>query len=65
MSTSSRSPGLTAVPGKLVSAPRIGEAQVSFECRLTEIIQLSDMHGASSSSGWCAVRSSPSTSTGR
>ncbi len=38
--------GLTAVPGKLVSAPRIGEAQVSFECRLTEIIQLSDMHGA-------------------
>jgi len=32
--------GLTAVPGKLVNVPRVAESPVSFECKLTQIIQL-------------------------
>ena len=32
--------GLTAVPGKLVNVPRVAESPVSFECKLTQVIQL-------------------------
>jgi len=32
--------GLTMVPGKLVNVPRVAESPVSFECKLTQIIQL-------------------------
>jgi flavin reductase (DIM6/NTAB) family NADH-FMN oxidoreductase RutF len=32
--------GLTAVPGTIVKAPRVAESPVSFECKLTQIIQL-------------------------
>jgi flavin reductase (DIM6/NTAB) family NADH-FMN oxidoreductase RutF len=37
--------GLTAVPGKLVNVPRVGESPVSFECRLSQIIQLQGADG--------------------
>jgi len=32
--------GLTATPSKIVSVPRVAESPVSFECRLSEIVQL-------------------------
>ena len=38
--------GLTAVPGKLVNVPRVAESPVSFECKLTQIIQLQGADGA-------------------
>jgi flavin reductase (DIM6/NTAB) family NADH-FMN oxidoreductase RutF len=37
--------GLTAVPGKLVGVPRVGESPVAFECKLTQIIQLQGADG--------------------
>jgi flavin reductase (DIM6/NTAB) family NADH-FMN oxidoreductase RutF len=37
--------GLTAVPGRLVNVPRVAESPVSFECKLTEIIQLKGANG--------------------
>ena len=37
--------GLTAAPSKLVKAPRVAESPVSFECKLTEIIQLRGADG--------------------
>jgi flavin reductase (DIM6/NTAB) family NADH-FMN oxidoreductase RutF len=37
--------GLTAVPGKLVNVPRVKESPVSFECKLTQIIQLQGKEG--------------------
>jgi flavin reductase (DIM6/NTAB) family NADH-FMN oxidoreductase RutF len=38
--------GLTAVPGRLVAAPRVLESPVNFECRLTQLIQLQGADGA-------------------
>lgn len=32
--------GLTMAPGKLVNVPRVAESPVSFECKLTQIVQL-------------------------
>ena len=37
--------GLTAVPSRLVNVPRVAESPVSFECRLSEIIQLKGADG--------------------
>src|SRR2546430_16213384 len=37
--------GLTAVPGRLVNVPRGAESPVSFECKLTQIIQLQGANG--------------------
>jgi flavin reductase (DIM6/NTAB) family NADH-FMN oxidoreductase RutF len=37
--------GLTPVPGRLVDVPRVGESRVSFECKLSEIIQLKSADG--------------------
>jgi flavin reductase (DIM6/NTAB) family NADH-FMN oxidoreductase RutF len=37
--------GLTAVRGKLVDVPRVGESPVSFECKLIEIMQLKGANG--------------------
>ena len=37
--------GLTAVPGKLVNVPRVGESPVAFECKLTQLIPLTDLAG--------------------
>ncbi len=33
--------GLTAVPGEVVRAPRVGEARVQMECRLLRIVEVS------------------------
>jgi flavin reductase (DIM6/NTAB) family NADH-FMN oxidoreductase RutF len=38
--------GLTAVPGTMVKAPRVAESRVSFECKLTQILQLQGADGA-------------------
>ena len=38
--------GLTPLPGRLVNVPRVAESPVSFECRLTQIIQLQGADGA-------------------
>ncbi|WP_136467503.1 flavin reductase family protein [Flagellimonas onchidii] len=38
--------GLTEVPSKKVRPPRVAEAPVSFECTVTEIIELADTPGA-------------------
>jgi flavin reductase (DIM6/NTAB) family NADH-FMN oxidoreductase RutF len=37
--------GLTAVPCKLVNAPRVAESPVSFECKLSQFIQLQGANG--------------------
>ncbi len=38
--------GLTAVPSRLIGVPRVGESPVSFECRLTQLIQLRGADGS-------------------
>ncbi|CAH6635457.1 MULTISPECIES: flavin reductase family protein [Pseudocitrobacter] len=38
--------GLTAAPSRLVSAPRVAESPVNFECRLSQCIQLTAADGA-------------------
>ncbi len=37
--------GLTAAPSRLVSAPRVAESPVNFECRLSQCIQLTSASG--------------------
>jgi flavin reductase (DIM6/NTAB) family NADH-FMN oxidoreductase RutF len=37
--------GLTPVPGSLVNVPRVAESPVSFECKLTQIVQLQAADG--------------------
>ena len=37
--------GLTAVPSNLVNVPRVAESPVSFECKLSQIIQLQGANG--------------------
>jgi len=37
--------GLTKVPGRLVDVPLVGESPVSFECKLTQIVQLQGANG--------------------
>ena len=37
--------GLTASPAKLVRPPRVAESPVSFECRLSQLVRLTDSHG--------------------
>ncbi|MGB6237379.1 MAG: flavin reductase family protein, partial [Bradyrhizobium sp.] len=34
-----------AVPGKLVNVPRVAESPVSFECKLTQVVQLQGADG--------------------
>ena len=46
--------GLTAVPGSIVNVPRVGESPVSFECRLTQIIQLKAADGRELA-GWLTL----------
>lgn len=38
--------GLTPVPSRLIAAPRVLESPVNFECRLTQLIRLTDVDGA-------------------
>jgi len=42
--------GLTAVDGRVVDAPYVGEAFAVLECRVTEIMQLKDVEGEPSDS---------------
>ncbi len=44
-SASSTIAGLTPAPGRIVKAPRVAESPVSFECKLTQIIQLQGADG--------------------
>lgn len=37
--------GLTPVPGRQVNAPRVGEAPAALECKLLQVIRLSDLQG--------------------
>jgi flavin reductase (DIM6/NTAB) family NADH-FMN oxidoreductase RutF len=37
--------GLTPVPSRLVKPPRVGESRVTFECRLSDMIQLKGADG--------------------
>src|SRR5262245_44988212 len=37
--------GLTQAPSRIVSVPRVAESPVSFECKLTQIIQLQGADG--------------------
>jgi flavin reductase (DIM6/NTAB) family NADH-FMN oxidoreductase RutF len=37
--------GLTPIPSRRIGAPRVQEARVSFECRLTQLIQLTSASG--------------------
>jgi flavin reductase (DIM6/NTAB) family NADH-FMN oxidoreductase RutF len=37
---------LTPVPSRLIQAPRVAESPVSFECRLSQLVRLTDRHGA-------------------
>jgi flavin reductase (DIM6/NTAB) family NADH-FMN oxidoreductase RutF len=37
--------GLTPVPSRVISVPRVGESPVSFECRLTQLLQLKTVEG--------------------
>lgn len=37
--------GLTAVDSVVVAAPRVLESPVNFECQLTQLIRLTDVHG--------------------
>jgi flavin reductase (DIM6/NTAB) family NADH-FMN oxidoreductase RutF len=43
--TSTRLAGLTAAPSRLVNVPRVAESPVSFECRLSQVIQLQGADG--------------------
>lgn len=38
--------GLTPAPSRLIDVPRVAESPVSFECRLTQLIQLQRADGA-------------------
>ena len=40
--------GLTAVPGELVRAPRVAESPVQMECKLREVVTISDQVGGGS-----------------
>ena len=46
--------GLTPVPGRIVGVPRVAESPVSFECKLTQIVQLQGADGRKVS-GWLAL----------
>jgi len=38
--------GLTPIPSRVIGVPRVGESPVSFECRLTQLIQLQTVDGS-------------------
>ena len=42
--------GLTKAPGRIVKVPRVAEARVSFECKLTQIIRLKRADGGDAES---------------
>ncbi len=48
--------GLTPVASKIVGVPRAGESPVSFECKVTQIIQLQRADKEWCRAGWCLAR---------
>ena len=42
--------GLTKVPGRIVNVPRVAESLASFECKLTQLIQLEGADGKKANS---------------
>ena len=46
--------GLTEAPSRLVGVPRVAESPVSFECKLTQIIQLQNA-GGQKVNGWLTL----------
>ena len=46
--------GLTELPSKIVNVPRVAESPVSFECKLTQIIQLQGADGKKVN-GWLTL----------
>lgn len=46
--------GLTTAPSRLVKVPRVAEARVAFECRLTQIVQLLRADGGNAQ-GWLTL----------
>jgi len=42
--------GLTKAPSRKIAAPRVAESRVTFECRVTQIIQLEGADGAKTAS---------------
>lgn len=46
--------GLTAVPGRHVKTPRVGESPAALECKLLQIIQLKDLN-ARPTGNWMAL----------
>jgi flavin reductase (DIM6/NTAB) family NADH-FMN oxidoreductase RutF len=46
--------GLTEAPSKIVNVPRVAESPVSFECKLTQIIQLQGADGKKVN-GWLTL----------
>ncbi len=45
---------LTPVPARLVQAPRVAESPVSFECRLSQLLRLTDAKGVDTDT-WLAL----------
>ncbi len=41
---------LTPAPSTLIQAPRVAESPVSFECRLSQLVRLTDSHGVDTDS---------------
>lgn len=46
--------GLTEVPSRIVGVPRVGESLVSFECKLTQVVQLQGANGVKANA-WLAL----------
>lgn len=46
--------GLTPVPSRLVSVPRVAESPVNFECKVTEIVQLKG-HDGTPAAAWLVL----------
>jgi flavin reductase (DIM6/NTAB) family NADH-FMN oxidoreductase RutF len=46
--------GLTEAPSRIVNVPRVAESPVSFECKLTQIIQLQNA-GGEKVNGWLTL----------
>lgn len=46
--------GLTAAPSRIINVPRVAESPVSFECKLTQIMQLQGADG-NKAEGWLTL----------
>jgi flavin reductase (DIM6/NTAB) family NADH-FMN oxidoreductase RutF len=46
--------GLTAVPGRVVDVPRVGECRAAMECKVIDIVQFQNTHG-DKVSGWLVL----------